>query len=94
VWSATLSLSVPYKEAMKAALTLVLLVALCAVVSGCGSSHRTKTSAVRREIIPISSLPNVSGIQCMEVTFDRRTHKPKVKPVKCSGYHPVPAHKK
>ena len=79
---------------MKAALTLVLLVALCAVVSGCGSSHPTKISAVRRKIMPISSLPKVSGMQCAEVTFDSQTYKPKVKPVKCSGYHPVPAHKK
>jgi len=79
---------------MKAALTLVLLVALCAAVSGCGSSHRTKTSAVRRKITPISSLPKVSGMQCAEVTFDSRTHKPKARPVRCSGYHPVPAHKK
>jgi hypothetical protein len=78
---------------MKAALALAFLAALCAVVSGCGSSRRMNTPAVQRSIIAISSLPKVSGMQCATITFDSRTRTPRARPVKCSDYHPVPAHK-
>jgi hypothetical protein len=75
---------------MRTTLALVLLPALCAIC-GCGSSHGVVVRAGAKPI-PISQLPKITG--CTEITFSDRTHKMKARPVPCTGYHPVPAHKK
>jgi hypothetical protein len=59
----------------------------------CGSSHRTKTTSARFGVYGIGELSGQSS-SCANITFDSRTHKPKVRLVKCSGYHRVRVSKK
>ena len=63
-------------------------------LSGCASAHRVVTikrvGSQHVGIMPLSQLPKITG--CTEITFNRRTHQPKGRSIKCSGYHPI--HKK